>query len=265
MELGPGQETTLHFDIDLRHRKGPQQFVCRLVEEGGAEWTYTLETTLYERARFAEVGSTHFGMVDPGVQEVRETHFYLCAESPQALPQEVSFRTNSDHVRVEAGPGTIETNPDGIGVRKIPVKFRLRAPTRPGLESASVYATVAWPKEKQEVLAGVDWNVRTLISISPAQAYFGMVDPTSSGRIERRVTVRRPDGRPLVVKGVKASCPQVRCSVQEPRDGPTAVLLLDLDPKEVTKPLWGEVVLETDHPVQAIVKIPVAALPKQTQ
>jgi len=60
MELAPGEETTLHFDIDLRQRKGPQQFVCHLVEAGGSTWTYTLETTLYERARFVEIGSIPF-------------------------------------------------------------------------------------------------------------------------------------------------------------------------------------------------------------
>lgn len=76
-ELSPGEATTLHFDIDLRHRKGPQKFVCRLLEEGGPEWTYALETTLYERAHFAETGMTHFGMTDPNAEETRETAFFL--------------------------------------------------------------------------------------------------------------------------------------------------------------------------------------------
>jgi hypothetical protein len=264
-ELAPGQETMLHFDINLRHRTGAQRFVCHLVEENGTEWTYALETTIYERARFAEVGSIHFGMVNPGVEEVRETDFYLYAENSQKLPQEVIFRTGSHYLRVETGPSSVEQKPDGMVFRKIPLKLHLHAPKTPGLQNTSVYARIFREKEKQDVQTGVDWNVRTLLTVSPAQVYFGIVDPSSSKTIERRITLQSPDGRSLAVKSVTASCPQVHCSIEGPREGSMVRLLLVLNPRAVGKPFWGEVAIETNNPLQPSIKVPIAALSKSAK
>jgi hypothetical protein len=262
MKLAPGQETTLHFDIDLHHRMGPQQFVCYLVEASGAEWTYSLATTLYERARFAQSEAIHFGMVDPKTEEVRETQFYLHAENRQALPHRVSFRTDSDPLQVEAGLGSVDEKPDGTVVWTFPLTLRLRQPGVPGLERASVYAEVEQPGGKQIVQTNVTWNVRALYVVAPSQVYFGTIDPSAPGEVERRVVIRRTDARPLGIKGVKVSCSSVRCSIEKMSDDSTGKVLLVLNPRSMTGALWGEMTVETDHAVQPLLKIPVAALTK---
>jgi hypothetical protein len=265
LELEPEQETTLQFDIDLRQRKGPQHFVCYLVEANGNEWTYTLETTLYARAHFADTGMIHFGMVDPKADEVRETQFYLHAENQQALPESVSFRTDSDFLRVEVGPGIDEEQPDGTAGRRFLVRLRLRSPDAPGLSQAGVVADVERQGKKQQLQSGVTWNVRTLCSVVPSQAYFGTVDPSSPTLVERRVLIRRADGQPVAIKKIEAPCSAVRCSVEKTPDASTGRLLLVLDPKAMDGPLWGEVTVEIDHPVQRVVRIPVAALPRRSE
>jgi hypothetical protein len=265
-ELAPGQETVLHFDIDVSHRKGAQRFVSYLVEEGGGEWTYELETTLYERASFAEVGSLHFGMVNPKAEEVRQTEFRLYAESAASLSRKVTFYSNSDCLRIESEPSSDEHLPDGVMFRKIPLKIHLKAPAMPGLQNVSLHAQYAWGTEKRDVPTGVDWNVRTLVSITPSQAYFGTIDSSSPEHIERRVTLQSPDGRALRIKRVTTSRPeQVDCRIDGPHEGPTIRLLLALNTKSLKKPLWDEVVVEMDNALQPSVKIPVAALPKQTR
>ncbi len=265
-ELAPGQETVLHFDIDVSHRKGAQRFVSYLVEEGGGEWTYELETTLYERACFAEVGSLHFGMVNPKAEEVRQTEFRLYAESAAELPHEVAFRSGSDCLRIEAEPSSDERLPDGIIFRKMPLKIHLKAPATPGLQNVSLHAQYVWGTEKREVPTGVDWNVRTLVSITPSQTYFGTIDSSSPERIERRVTLQSPDGRALRIKKVTTSQPeQVDCRIEGPHEGTTIRLLLALNTKALKKPLWDEVVVEMDNPLQPSVKVPIAALPKQAR
>ncbi len=263
MELAPGQETTLTFEVDLRHRKGPQRFLCYLVEADGSEWTYTLETTLHERARFRDADSLHFGMIDPKTEEARDTEFVLHSDSLEALPDTVSFRADSDQLRVEAGAAEVERQSDGTFVRRLPVRIRLQCPDREGLSHASIYAEFDRQGEKQRVQLGVTWNVRTLFSVSPAQAYFGTVDTSASGEIVRRVMIRRTDGKSLSIKGIKTSCPPVRCSVEKAPEGSACSLALTLDPRKMNGPLWGEVIVETDHAVQPFVKIPVAALAQQ--
>jgi hypothetical protein len=264
MQLAPGEETTLHFDIDLRNRTGPQRFVCYVDEKGGAEWVYAVETTLYQRARFAGSGTTHFGMVDPRAEEVRETEFLLYAESAALLPQDVLFTTASDRVQVEPGPGTTEEQPDGVVARRIPLRLRLRAAEAPGLGQASVYARFERQMDKQQVQGEVTWNVRALYSVSPPQVYFGTIDP-SSAPAERHVLIQRADGRPLNIQSAKVSCAGVSCQIEKTPDGSPGRLLLILDPKSITGPLAGEVVVETDHPVQPSLKIPVVALLKQLE
>lgn len=248
----------------MSHRKGAQRFVCYLIEEGGGEWTYELESTLYERACFAEDGSLHFGMVNPKAEEVRQTELRLYAESAGKLPSAVAFGSSSDCLWIEAKPSNEEQMPDGIIVRKIPLNIHLKAPPTPGLQNVSLHAKLNWGTEKREVPMGVDWNVRTLVSITPSQAYFGTIDSSSPERIERRVTLQSPDGHALTVKKVRTSHPeQVHCRIDRSGTGATIRLVLVLDAKSVKKPLWGEVVVEMDDSLQPSVKIPIAALPKQ--
>lgn len=263
-ELAPGQETILHYDIDVSRRKGLQRFICHLVEEGGGEWTYELETRLYERAGFAEVGSLHFGMVNPKAEEARQTEFHLYAESAAKLPREVAFRSDSKCLRIEAEPSNDEQLPDGIIERTIPLKIHLKAPAMPGLQNVSLHANFFQGTEKREIPIGVVWNVRTLVSITPAQVYFGTIDSSSPERIERRVTLQSPDGSTLTAKRVRTSQPElVQCRIDGPHEGASILLLFVLDAKALKMPLWGEVVVEMDNPLQPSVKIPIAALLKQ--
>jgi len=265
-ELAPGQETTLRFDIDVGHRKGPQRFICYLVEEGGSEWTYELETTLYERARFAEDGSIHFGMMNPKAEEVRNTELRLYAENTARLPREVAFHGDSNCLRIEAEPSIDEQLPEGFVLRRIPLRIHLKAPALPGLQNVALHAKVLVGKEKRELHTGVDWNVRTLVSITPSQAYFGTVDSSSPEHIERRMQLQSPDGRALTVKKVTTSHPElVQCRIDGPHEGATIRLQLVLDAKSLKKPLWGEVVVQIDNPVQPSVKFPIAALLKQAR
>jgi hypothetical protein len=262
MELAPGEETTLHFEIDLRNRKGPQLFICRLMQPDEEDWTYAVETTLYERAQFTPIGSTIFGLVDPNTEHERGAELRLYAESEALLPSDVSFRSDSDDLRVEAGAPTVAVQSDGFAVRTIPLKLRLHSPGTAGLGQASVWASYERHGEKQQLQTGVSWNVRTLYSLSPPQVYFGTVAATASP-VERRVILRRSDGKPLEIKDLKASSPAVSCSSEKKRGELEEQLLLVLDPKQFTGPLVGEVVVETRDPVHRSVKIPFAAIPER--
>jgi hypothetical protein len=264
MELAPGQETILHFEVNLGSRSGPQRFVCRLIEDGGVEWTCEVETTLYEGARFAVRAPGHFGMVDPGAEEVRETEFLLSARSASALPGKVSFVTDKERLEIEQGPAITEQQEDGVVIRRIPLRLHLHAPRVLGFGHVSIFAHLERQGLPQQVEATADWNVRTLYTVSPAQVYFGRVD-SSAGPIERRIVIRNTQRQVVAVKGIKLDCRCVRCSVTKRADTTMAELLLVLDPTLLTKPLIAEVIVDLDDSTQPSLKIPVAALPKQAE
>jgi hypothetical protein len=234
------------------------------VEEGGDEWTYSVETTLYERAQFAGAGSTHFGMLDPNAEEVRETELLFWAEDRKGLPQNVSFQSGDDRLRVEPGVGSVEELPDGTALRKIPLKLRLHAPGWPGSGHASFLAQYEQDGETHKLGAGTDWNVRSFYSVSPPQVYFGTV-ARADAPIEKQIQIRTTDRKPLTIKSAKVSCQGVSVRVEKGPDESTQRLSLRFDPSSLAGPLLGEVVVETDHPVQPLAKISLAALPKQTE
>lgn len=260
MRLAPGEETTLHFHADLRSRVGPQRFVCHLVEEGGAEWTYALETTLHERARFIPVGPLHFGMVNPRAETVRDLEFRLHAESQDALPGSVTVRTDGDALRVEAGESVVEEQPDGTWVRQFAIQVRLRAPEAPGLGQQPIYAQFERNGFQEQAQMAVTWNVRSYYEVRPPQVYFGTLDPSSAKPVERRLSIRRTDGRPLAIKAVRYSCPAVQHTVEKASDPVTASLTLVLDPALVTGSFWEEMRIDTDLSEQPTIKIPIAAI-----
>jgi hypothetical protein len=140
MDLGPGEETLLHFDVDLRYRTGPQRFVCYLYESSGEMRTYAVETTLYDRARFEGSGAVHFGMVDPNAEEVREAELRFHATDTTMLPADISFHTESECLRVQVGVPTVQQQADGIVVKVVPLKLHLQAPKNPGFGSAHLHA-----------------------------------------------------------------------------------------------------------------------------
>jgi hypothetical protein len=263
MELEPGQETTLHFHADLRGRLGPQRYICYLVEAGGVEWTYGVETSLHERARFVPHGSIHFGMVNPRADESRELEFRLHAENERALPAKVTFRTEGEHLKVQALQDTIEEQPDGTCVRSYRLQVGLYAPQTPGLGHHLVYAEFERQGVKQKVESGVSWNVRSFYEVQPAQAYFGTVDTATSESIERQLIIRRTDGEPLTIKSVKSPSDALQWSLEKTKDDSMAKLVLVLDPKAMAgAPLWGEMMIETNVAMQPLVKVSVAALTK---
>jgi hypothetical protein len=235
-----------------------------LIEPDGDDWTYAVETTLYERAQFSPIGSTIFGLVDPNTEHERGAELRLYAESEALLPGEVAFRSDSDDLRVEASAPSVAVLADGIAVRTIPLTLRLRAPGTVGLGAARVFASYERKGEKQDLETGASWNVRTLYSVTPPQVYFGTVAVTASP-VERRVILRRSDGQPLEIKDFKTSSPAVKCSTEKRRGELEEQLLLVLDPTLFTGPLLGEVVVETTDPVHRSVKIPFAAIPERVQ
>jgi hypothetical protein len=260
MELAPGQETVLHLHIDLRQRKGPQRFVCALVEAGGAEWTYTLETTIHERARFEGPGAMHFGMIDPKSEAKRDTQFTLHAHKAEVLPKDVSFAATAENLKIDSGPAAVQHLPDGTTTCTYPIRLRLQWPESSGPRQCSICAHFECEGEKKVVQMNVTWSVRTLYVVTPSEVYFGSVDPKAVEPIKRHIVFGRADRQPLTIKRASVSCAGVFVFLEQLNEGSMYRVLLLLDPKTINESIWGEAVIETDYIAQPQLRIPLAAL-----
>lgn len=260
MRLAAGEQTILHFEVDIRHRHGPQRFSCSLVKDDGDEWVYSVETVLYRRAQFADMAGIYLGPVDPGKDHVRSTAFLIRGRNRQELPEHVSFESDTDGLSVQAGAAVEQDEPDGTVLQTIPLLLRLAAPKDSGPGQANMRARVEWRGRSETVQCGMTWSVRRLFTVTPGYVFFGAVEPDARGEVTSQLIVRRSDGRPVGVKGARVSPSSVRCLVKEPAGGEWVKLEVVLTPARMTGTFAGELTIETDCPEQGELRIPVVAL-----
>ncbi len=260
MDLAHAEETMLHLEVDLRNRHGPQRFQCYLIDERGAVWSYSVQCTIYARAQFAEAGTVHFGTVPPRAEEARETTFLLNAESEEALPPVPTFRSDTPDLRVEVAKKERVRRSDGTAARRLTLKLILQAPEHSGVGQGTVVAEYERLGRKEQLQTMAAWNVRSGLSVAPAEVYFGTIDTASTEAVERRIIIKRTDGKPLEITGMHVPMPGVSCLLEPGSENSIRCLRFRLDPKAVRTALWGEVVVETDYESQPRLRIPVAAL-----
>jgi hypothetical protein len=198
----------------------------------------------------------HFGLVDPASEVTRETALLLSARDPIAdAACNLTFRPTSAAVTVTPGAAHHEVLPDGTHQARIPIKVVLRAPSDPGAGGASL--RIARAGSSTEWNQEVTWNVRSLITVEPRQAFFGSV-ARGSGVSTRRVSIRRLDGNGLRIVSVRMPGKLVSATILEQKAPDAAEIQFSLDGQQVKSSFWEEAVIEVDHPVQRVVKIPVA-------
>jgi hypothetical protein len=258
--LAPGEVTTLHFAIDLRNRIGPQRFVCRLIEKGGSSWSYELETTLYRRAQFSEVGAIHFGMLDPGQKAEKLTEFFLHARNEADFPDQVNFHTKSDRIRLETKPPRTIREANGIYKRGYDLVVNLLAPELPGFATADIVAELRSVSGKQVRATSLSWNVRSFYAIEPAQIFFGRINQRESSPITKVLTIRRLDSHLLAIKGIRVKNSALKAMAEPSAAVEERRLKITLDPKQLHETLWEEIHIETNVPAPPVLRVPVAAL-----
>jgi hypothetical protein len=80
---------------------------------------------------------------------------------------------------------------------------------------------------------------------------------------ERRILVRRLDGKPLRILEVGVSIQGIAVLPGPSTASDEASFLVRVDGLAETKHAWGEVTLVTDHPLQPRLVLPLAVLPKK--
>lgn len=265
-DLEPGQQTVLHIETAIRDRTGPEKVFCVLIDQDGNTRNYEIRTTIYSRVAFSP-REIRFGLVDPNKETSSAAELSFFSRDLADLPaaDSLNFRCADElKLTVSAAPTELK-NSDGVFVRKIPLAVVLVPGPGSGPATGAITVSFDWKGLKQESRLPIAWNVRNLYDISPMRAFF-IASDVASETLERRISIRRTDNIPFVIRKLTPSCPAIECSVatgSQPLTVHEAVLQLDL--KAVEKPsLCGEVSVLTDHPVQPLLKIPFAAVKRRS-
>lgn len=259
--LAPGETTYLRLSMNLRGRSGPQRLTCTLEDEQTRPWRYELETVAYQRAQFLGELVVHFGMVDPSSVLERTIEFCCYAETEAALPTDPSFTLDSPYVTLSAQSGRTEKTNDGLFVSKVPLHLRLKAPAEAVTGQAHLTAKYRCGEKSGSIAIGADWCVRAFLTAQPGQVYFDLKARTAETPVERRIMLKRTDGQVLVIHEVSSPHPAVTCTVQNLTKA-TALVIFTCDVKKTEDFLTGEAIVQTNHPVQQAVRLPVAVAPR---
>jgi hypothetical protein len=258
-ELQPGEETVLTLGINISGRHGDQAFNASIQSDAGDEWSYRVRTVVYDCFKVEPYNGIRFGLVDPNERASSTAHVLFYARAGEPLPDLLKFQSSCEYIKVTPGDPVDEPQPDGIICRKFPVTARLTAPAASDVTNSSISVT-SQKKEGglEEIRVPVVWGVKRLYELAPARVFFRKAD-IADGALQKHVSVRRLDGRTFRILGVKAVHPAISASAAQSGQASEHRLSITLDSARFAETLWDEVVVTTDHPLQPVLRIPVAA------
>jgi hypothetical protein len=258
-----GEQTELNVTIRVAEREGPQRLLVTLADSTGRTWTYTLDFTIYPRARFP-VDSFWLGSVDSQVRISRTSVFEVFSTTSSGLPDRVQFATSNESIQLTSGEAQAPVQlSDKIWVKRVPLSVAITAPTEPGPFHGDIRAEYLYRGKARQASAAISGSVRSLFEVAPQCVFFGTSVPES---LSRRAIIRRTDGKPLTIEVSRVSHPDVTAKLETGKnDSAFVILSLTLDRKSKATPLWGEVILTTNDEKQSTIKIPLLPHRNQSQ
>jgi hypothetical protein len=224
-------------------------------------WVCTLETTIYQRAAF-EPSELHLGFLKPN----QAAHFQASLETytpPQEkLPSADVAVSQGTNVKVTPGQAVVETLPNGVIRRTVPVEIEVTPLAELVTNRTTVEAKVVGEAETITATLPITWSVTPIYDLAPARVFFGDVTGRSEP-IPIRVILRWPDGKVVTIRDITSSSPAVKASVQPNGSASVHVFQIELDPRQIKESLDGAVTAIIDDDAQAKVRIPFAAFLKR--
>jgi hypothetical protein len=232
-----------------------------VVEGEELPWVCTLETTIYQRAAF-EPSELHLGYLKPDQRAYFHASLETYTPPQEKLPSADIAVSQGTNVKATPGQAVVETLPNGVIRRAIPVEIEVTPQAELATNRTTVEAKVVGEAETITATLPITWNVTPIYELGPARVFFGDVTGRSEP-IQVRVILRLPDGKVMTIREITSSSPAVKASVLP--TGPAAVhtFQIVLDPKQINESLDGAVTAITDDDAQTKVRIPFAAFFKR--
>jgi len=263
-ELGPREQTLLHMRADPKYRSGPQSFHCDLfIDREHPPWEFTVRTAIRKRVTLFP-GEVHFGVIEPNTQATAKVvlELYQSAGASWDGPTDGSFCAwPGDQIKTSIEEVGNEVQADGTTLMRIRLAFVLSPQSANGRFESSAMLHYVQDGVRKELNVPASWFVRNLYTVSPQRIFIGRRE-LDGGSIERRLTIRRTDGREFAITKIDSTFPSMNCSVTRQESADQHEIVINVPPlADQPDFLAGDLTIQTDHATQPGLVIPIAAAP----
>ncbi len=171
--LRPGDRTTMRICLNLHGRSGMQRISAVLEEKSGAAWRYAIEVPIFPRARMSQASEPlSVPRCQPQSLLDGSATIELFADRRSALPELTGFRVSDSSCKVDQLPAEDVQVAANIWVRRVPVRFSLTAPAKPGAFCTTVTASYRYNDAQRDCSLDISGVVLSLFEVSPLLRLF---------------------------------------------------------------------------------------------
>lgn len=256
-ELDPGEETVLAMQVDLRDKTGPQRLTCDLYFDSGIVMRYAMKAVAHHRIAFVP-SVLHFGQVDPGQATTSEASLIVQSRSGSDLPQVLSAISNCDQLKVSrVDPQGTEEN--GVTAMRNRFQLSLTPTCDTGSHNCMVITRYHWRGKEREANLWITWTVRRHIEATPMRVFFAKRAESDSAHV-RVVRLKSIGDRSFEILRISATDSQIAGTTCLRRLATVHEVRIEVTPSDRSQPVVGDLIIDTDHPMQPKLTIPVTAL-----
>ena len=244
--LALGAAGTAEIGVRVTGIDGRRKVTVSLIGDGDRSHHLEVLVPAYPWGKF-ENDTLHVGRGEPGAALTRTVALRLHAAGGGAFPAVAAVRTTG--VVARAVPGRAAPYDRGLagGVRgrTIPLTLDIALPAHAGAIAGGCEVDLASGGEMATLRLHVAGSVAAPLRATPARVFLKPAGGAAgAAAVERTVTLRRTDGRPLAVASVTATEPHVTAAAEA--GGRDFEIRIRVDPSGTTGRSFAEVVARTD-------------------
>jgi hypothetical protein len=255
--LDPRGETVLKMALTVGRGRGIREASCVLLDDQGRSWGYRGRVTSHSPLEFATHGRRAYinlGVVDPGEEAASHLDVYTFAE-PKRQPSHVEVLGDfQDSIQVHSEDCGVTTLPDGFRKRTTRLNIRLRGQSASGVRKCEVGIGCRVGEELIEGKASVTWEVRSRYRIEPKRVHLGAF--RGDEPIKKSIGLKRFDSKAVMISAVRTRSPAIISEVNSTESSATVTLMVT--PGLLSGPLYEEVRIELDDPVEPVIVVPLS-------
>ncbi len=255
--LDPREETVLKMALTVARGRGIREASCVLLDDQRRSWVYRGRVTSHSPLELATHGRRAYinlGVVDPGEEAASHLDVYTFAEPKRQPPHVQVLGDVQDSIRVHSEDCGVTTLPDSFRKRTTRLSFMLRGQSASGVRKCEVGIGCRVDDELIEGTASVTWEVRSGYCVEPKRVHLGAI--RGNEPIKKSIELKRFDNKAVLISAVCTRSPAIISEVNSTESA--ATVTLTVTPGRLNGPLYEEVRIELDDPVEPVIVVPLS-------
>jgi len=199
-DLLPGEQATLHVELNLQGRRGRQLVECALHEPDGPPWRYQIETEAWPAFEFTPA-QVLLGTMDVGDRRAAAvSRLVLRARVPELLPEVVRTDVPAA-LRASWGEPLVSSVQQFVEESR-ELRLTLAGGTASPQPGTAARVVLRQQGTEHQLVLPVHWQIRSVYVAAPARVVFRGA-PETPARV--RVDLAHREGAAFAIRGVQRS------------------------------------------------------------